>query len=170
MSATFKLNLDALQKSVNRISTNLPQYTKGVLADAQLVLLVRIQSLAPKKTGKYAKSWKLGKTTGNKTEVFTDEGKLYAILEFQGANPGIRTPKQAKAIRFETSSGEIVFTMKVDWPGFKAIPHVRPAMRRVMNIMMRDVMFANLDKASTMFVEASKPSKQKVQQFKSKKP
>ena len=150
MSTNSGIDFSPIIKEIDKIEKKIDQYVELVLFDGQKILLGEIQSKAPKKTGDYASSWKLGDISEDKAIVFTPLGKLYAILEFQGAKAGTRTPKNAKAIRFETADGTIVFTMKVKFPGFSAIPHVRPAMKKVIDLMP-EIMYSRLDELSKFF-------------------
>jgi len=168
MSVSFKINLKPVTVQLDKIPKNMKQYSDLVLKDAQKLLLVQIKSKAPRKSGDYAKSWRIGKITGNNAEVFTPMGKLYVILEFQGARPHKQRKGTGQGVFvFKVKDGTIVFTKTIDNPGFKANPHVRPALKKVINEMMKDVLFSHLDKVSTVFNQASKPSKRKVEKLKS---
>ena len=100
-----------------------------ILDESADVLLAEIRKTAPKKTGKYAKSWKKDNSTENSIQITTPMGNLYIILEFQGRRSG-RISARRNVLHFQVD-GQDVFAKFVDHPGFPPIPHVRPALKRV---------------------------------------
>ncbi len=71
-TVNFNIDLSPILKSITPIEKNIAKYNESALKDAQIILRNKIKKLAPKKSGKYAESWKLGKITGNRAEVFTN--------------------------------------------------------------------------------------------------
>lgn len=153
MSATISANFSDLIKitvELDRIPADFQKFQQNTLRDLQRLLLTNIQSKAPKNTGNYANSWKLGSITGNKAIVETPNGKLFIILEFQGRRPGRITPRTKQVLRFEDESGNEIFTMRVDHPGFPPIPHARPAMSETLQKAV-SIIFENLKKTYPIF-------------------
>lgn len=104
----------------------------SLLEKTQKALLENIQRLAPRNTGDYASSWKLGPIKDGKATITTDQGKLFLILE-RGAQPQKRSRKPPqKPYVFKGKNGETIFTFKINWPGFDAIPHAGPALKLTM--------------------------------------
>jgi len=167
---SFKLNFEPVFKDLNNMANvNQDKFQKAVLSDAQDILLNFIQKLAPRKTGKYAKSWRKGKITENTAQVITDQGDLYVLLEFTGAPPQLRTRSKGQGpYVFQAEDGSTVFTMKINWPGFDKIPHVRPAMRKL-EANLNAIVAANLSILSPIFNKVSQQNKPKIEQLKSKK-
>jgi len=124
-----KTNFSEITKKFDIIQRNYEDTKQLILAKAQELLLENIRRLAPRNTGAYAESWKKGEITENTATIETNQGKLYIILEFKGAAAGLRTPNTKKVMVFQGNSGNTVFTMKVNWPGFYKIPHAGPAMK-----------------------------------------
>ncbi len=58
--------------------------------------------------------------------------------------------------------------MKVNYPGFEAIPHVRPAMRRLKK-NFKLILSANMVKFSKLFTVVSNQAKPKVEKLKTEK-
>ena len=93
-----------------------------------------VKRLAPKQTGKYAKSIKVGETSINRnkvaTEVYTDatvissKGKEYNLgfLLETGTSPHLIEPVYAKVLHFKID-GEDIFATRVNHPGTVAQPH-----------------------------------------------
>lgn len=144
------------------------KYGNKVMADVQDIMIGEIRTRSPKKTGRYARSWKAGNKDSKIAEVITDQGRLFAILEFQGSRGATITPKNAKALRFELPDGTVLFRMKANPKGFEPIPHVRPAMRRILKLMP-DIMAAHMDEISKMFAADAKKSKGRVSATKQRK-
>jgi len=125
-----KIDVKPIVKKLDSFIADYPNVKKRILIKAQEALLNHIKRLAPRNTGSYADSWKKGNVTENTATIVTDQGLLYAILEFTGAPPQKRRRKPPeKPYRFKAKSGEIVFTYKIDWPGFDKIPHAAEAMK-----------------------------------------
>ena len=134
------------------------QYLAKTLRDLQTLYLDLIKGYAPRDTGAYGDSWRRGEIKGNVAYIRSPMGKLYKILEFTGANPGIRKPRKARALRF-TIDGVVIYAMSVYFPGFLKIPHVRPAKREFMR-HARLIMYANLDTYSTRLFDVKRAKQQ----------
>lgn len=71
----------------------------------------------------------------NSGEVFQREDGVWVIrytadhsvVVEEGSDPHIIEPNDADALRFETDSGEVVYTMRVRHPGTEAQPYLGPA-------------------------------------------
>lgn len=94
-----------------------------------------VKELAPKDTGKYAESIKVGETTINRntisTEVYTDmqvvskrDGDKYNLgfLLETGTSPHLIVPVDAQYLHFQID-GKDIFTKMVYHPGMVAQPH-----------------------------------------------
>lgn len=165
----FSFNLKPIKRELTNLSgTNKEKFNRAVLIDSQDILLNYIKQLAPKKSGKYAKSWKKGMIRKNIADVTTTSGDLFEILEFTGADPQTRVRSAGqKPYVFKDENGITVFTFKINWPGFDNIPHVRPAMRK----LEKDfpvILAANISKFSVLFNKTSNANKSKVKQLKKK--
>lgn len=157
-----KINLGAIEKELDSMDSNFIKYQEAVLKDLQDIFIKNVEKKAPKKTGKYSKSWKAGPINGNKATIYTPFGMLYAMLEWTGRSPGRIS---GKLMVFEAETGETVFTMKIDHPGFDPVPHVRPALKKTM-AECSPVLFAHLDKLSRMFDKVAKQNKTKAENLK----
>jgi len=123
------VDISKINKYFKNIENNYDNIKKSILEKAQKALLNNIQRLAPRNTGAYANSWKLEPITEEGASIITPMGNLFIILEFTGAAPQKRRRKPPeKPYVFKAKSGKTVFTFKVDWPGFKKIPHAQPAL------------------------------------------
>ncbi len=124
-----KIEFTKIQKYFKNIEDKYDDIKKNILEKSQKSLLNNIQRLAPRNTGEYANSWKLGPIDAESASIITPMGQLFIILEFTGAAPQKRQRKPPeKPYVFKAKSGETVFTFKVDWPGFDKIPHAKPAL------------------------------------------
>lgn len=127
------IDFSKIEKYFENMEINYPKFKGFVLERAQKLLLDNIQRLAPRNTGEYANSWKLGPIEDNNASIITPMGELFLILEFTGAAPQKRRRKPPeKPYVFKDKSGNTVFTFKVDWPGFDKIPHAQPALELTM--------------------------------------
>ena len=111
--------------AVNELPRNYGKFAKKVLKELQDIFIKEIRKKAPRNTGDYANSWKAGTVSDIKATIQTPKGKLFMILEFQGRKPG---RIEGDPLAFVVN-GEEVFVTFVNHPGFKEIPHARPAMR-----------------------------------------
>jgi len=119
-------NIDAYFKNIESQFKNVKE---TILIQSQKLLLENLQRLAPRNSGDYANSWKLGEITEDTASIITPMGNLFIILEFTGS-PGheIKANKK-KSLKFVTKSGDTVFVVRVkDNKGFSKIPHAQPAL------------------------------------------
>ena len=94
-------------------------------------LLAEIRRRAPKDTGEYAKSWHIEERRDG-FYVVTDDSTLYDILEYTGSVPHDIYPRYASVLHWiDRDTGQDRYAAHVRHPGFKPIPHVRPALRAV---------------------------------------
>ena len=168
MSARLILKFDRLYKELDNLGgINKEKFIRSVLTDAQVILLNYVQQLAPKKTGSYAESWKKDNIRGNKASISTKQKQLFVILEYTGVEPHLRV-RSDKPYVFQVESGETVFTFRINHPGWKNIPHVRPALARLRK-EFRTIIGANMTRYSMMFDMSSRPFKSKVENLKKTK-
>ena len=168
MSARLILKIDPIFKELkNMEGVNKEKFTRSVLTDAQDILLTFVQQLAPKRSGRYAESWKKDNIRGNKASISTKQKQLFVILEYTGVEPHLRV-RSDKPYVFQVESGETVFTFRVNFPGFKNIPHVRPAMARLRK-HFQTIIAGNLNKYSMMFQASSTQHRSKIQNLKKTK-
>ena len=109
------------------------------LKQHQGLLLMEVKKRAPVDTGAYKKSWKKGKITRQSAHVETPKKKLYKMLEFTGAKPHKIRARRVKYLHWVDKSGKDVFRKEVNHPGFNAIPHARPAARKVSEMTAKAV-------------------------------
>ena len=128
MPITFKnKSLDKLVEKLTFTDDEIKNLTKDIL----IALATRLQSLieekSPKKSGKYAKEWKVNDVQDNKITVSNPDGKLFTILEFTGKRQTHIEAAPGKVLHF-VINGQDIF-VKFSNPGaFDPIPHVRPAL------------------------------------------
>lgn len=134
-------------KSTDRITEYLIDFEKRFKAAKKRILkriaeslLTEIKKRAPKDTGDYAKSWKITKIDGDEAVISTDQGKLYVILEFTGAQPHRIRPRDPDGVLVFEVNGKKVFTKYADHPGQPTQPHVRPAIKKINNLVPQIIM------------------------------
>lgn len=147
-AASFKME-ERIKVAIDEVPKNKAQFINDTLKELVKLLMKNIREAAPRDTGDYARSWKLGPITGNKATVETPKGELFTILEFQGRRAGRIDKKTASVLAFKWR-GQDVFFKFVMHPGFKEIPHVRPAIRKTMKEANR-IIFKNLAKNMRIF-------------------
>ena len=120
--------------SLERFSERFIQNVIEAQKETAEIICDDVKRLAPKQTGKYAKSIKVGETSINRnkvaTEVYTDatvissKGKEYNLgfLLETGTNPHLIVPVDAKYLHFQID-GKDIFTKMVYHPGMVAQPH-----------------------------------------------
>ena len=136
---------DKLQVNLTRMS-KLPQ--EGITKIVQLMaseFLATLTVLAPKQTGRYINSWRVKENsanrvivgpvgmlppretvTGGQTEPIA-ASRLARMLEFTGSPAHTIEPRVADNLVY-SQNGEIRVRRKVNHPGFRPIPHIRPAL------------------------------------------
>lgn len=126
---SLKIETKLVINIFDKIADNIVPIRQAVLEQAQTTLLKHIKRLAPRNTGSYADSWKKGTINEGSATIITDQGNLYILLEFTGADPWKRQRKPPeKPFVFTAKDGSTVFTFKINHPGFAKIPHAQPAM------------------------------------------
>ena len=128
----YTIGFDEAIAEIKRLVNDEPNFKREFLQKLADMLLFRIQSFAPRKTGKYAASWKIVEVTDTKAEVSTDMPDLYLILELGTKGHKI---KGKPILRFELPNGQVVIARFVRHPGTEPRPHVRIAF----NDTMRDI-------------------------------
>lgn len=88
------------------------------------------QGLAPHDTGTLAASIK-AKRVGFGWEVIADTP--YSLAVHEGTRPHVIEPKHAKALRFPSKGGTIVYAKRVNHPGTKANPFLTTALESVIH-------------------------------------
>ncbi len=126
-----KIDLTIPLKQTENLNKDMADAISRTLDELAEVLLKEIRRTAPRKTGKYAKSWKKGRKDKNSIAIETNEHLLYLILEFTGRRPGRIFGNPVLVFEID---GQKIFAKSVMHPGFKAMPHVRPAVRKVMQM------------------------------------
>jgi len=121
-------NYRQIDTELAKLISKTPQVSAKALPELGEKLRARIAQFAPRNTGEYASSWKVGPLIGNKITVETPQGFLYIILEFQGRLKG---RIEGDPLHF-VINGVNVFVSYVDHPGFPPMPHARPALRDTM--------------------------------------
>ena len=133
-------------KNINKLSKDLKKFDNKLikeLIEAQQetakVICDDVKELAPKKTGKYVESIKVGQTEVNgmqiETPVYTDavvissKGIKYNLgyLLETGTSPHIIEPVFAKVLHFQIN-GEDIFAKRVHHPGTVARPYFATAL------------------------------------------
>jgi len=123
-----KTDFREIEAYFENLAGNYVSTKKTILKKFQKILLVSMRRVAPRKSGDYADSWKLGPITDDSASIITSMGDLFILLE-KGAGPQKRSRKPPqKPYVFKGKDGKTVFTFKVDWPGFAAIPHAQIAL------------------------------------------
>lgn len=155
---TGKIDISQIKFEVKKLPVDIGKAKTDALQEIGQILLQNIKSRAPKNTGKYANSWTLQSSTENNIKLTTPYGKLYVILEFKGRSPGIIKPR-GNALVFEFG-GQTIFTKIVNHPGFKPIPHTRPALKEVMQIAPK-IIYKHFGKRVKILKKATKPYQHK---------
>lgn len=155
-----KFDVGPIIRNLDGMNKNFEKYQTAVLRDLQLSLIKNIRKKAPRKTGKYADSWKAGAINGDTAIIETPFGMLYAILEWSGARASLRKGKLM--VWEDETTGETVFAMKVNHPGIDKVPHVRPALKQTM-AEAKPIMYAHLDILSSIYNEIARANKAKAE-------
>ena len=103
------------------------QTKQSAIAQLKKEMLIELQRVCPKDTGKYSKSWKIKRATKYTFSFATNQKKLFNILEYTGSRPHIIRAVKAQYLHWvDKATGKDMFRKSVKHPGFKARPHVRP--------------------------------------------
>ncbi len=128
-SFSMKINgLDSLMKSTNNVSGNM----KSLFRQAMVKATTKVQNEAKavktgrfkNQTGNLRRSIQKQVTSPYRGIVYTDE-KYGEYVEF-GTRPRTIYPKNGKFLAFKVN-GKMVFARKVNHPGSKPYPFMRPA-------------------------------------------
>ncbi len=128
MTIGAKFNLDIVINQTKGLAKDFEAAISRSLDALADELLKEIKRTAPRKTGDYAKSWRKGRKTKNSIQLETPKQMLYLILEFTGRRPGRIYGNPTLVFEID---GKKIFARSVMHPGFKAIPHIRPALRKI---------------------------------------
>ncbi len=128
MTIAAKIDLDFVLRQTKNLSQDMDDAISRSLDALADALLKEIKRTAPRKTGDYAKSWRKGRKTKNSIQIETPKQMLYLILEFTGRRPGRIYGNPTLVFEID---GKKIFARSVMHPGFKAIPHIRPALRKI---------------------------------------
>ena len=124
---TTKHNLHGIGTQIEKLHADLT--TKATLNQGNKILLEEIKKRAPKKSGKYKKSWRIATSSRNYLRVVTSQRKLYQWLEFTGTKSHIIRARRAKMLHWKDEQGNDRFAKQVNHPGTQPKPHARPAVR-----------------------------------------
>lgn len=115
-----------LLPNIRKLIDSNPDIQVKFIDKIEETFLFRLRQFAPKKTGKYSRSWTTLEKDFNHIKFGTSMPDLYVILEF-GVGPFEITPNTKQVLRFVDSAGNVVYTMHVNHPGIKPRPHGRTA-------------------------------------------
>ena len=132
-------SIDELTYKIDKMNKNIVNCIVKAQRESAEEIRNDVKTLAPKKTGKYAESIKVGETEVHRntirTPIYTDakvisssnkEYNLGYLLE-TGTSPHLIEPVFAKVLHFEIN-GEDIFARRVNHPGTIAQPHFKPAL------------------------------------------
>ena len=144
-----KINFKQVENAINQTErANTDRFLSSALDAMGNHLINLIRMRAPQNTGDYAKSWRLKHVSTDTRKVTSPMGDLYIILEFRGAKrheilAGILSGKSSKkALHYTDEHGVEHFYVRIDHPGFKNTPHVRPAVQQLKRDMPTIVLAA----------------------------
>jgi len=126
----FEVKLDFTKVKTELKTLKARKVEKEIKDAAADKMLKHIHSKAPKKTGKFISSFKRRNTkTGVNLE--TKYADLFEWLEFTGTQAHVIRPVKAQVLHWlDPDTGEDVFRMKVNHPGFKHKPFARPGLAK----------------------------------------
>lgn len=124
--------LDELTNALGKVDTTIKkEMYKGMVASTTLVQN-EARAVRPgrfkNQTGNLRRSILKGKVRWDYGEVGTNE-KYAAPVEF-GTRPHTIYPKNRRFLAFKSKSGGMIFARKVNHPGSKPYPFMRPAFER----------------------------------------
>lgn len=126
-SIQFK-NWDQVHISLREFQINNKAFTNDVLFNFANYLITEIQRRAPRRTGSYARSWRIRNQTATTITVRSSAPPwLFIVLEF-GTRGHLIVPRTTRVLRF-TQGSEVIFATSANHPGTRPFPHVRPALR-----------------------------------------
>lgn len=128
-------NIEQLELKLKSINDKIINNLIEAQRETAKVICDDVKTLAPKQTGKYAESIKVGDTEFNNnvitTEIYTDatvsakgNGNSYNLgyLLETGTSPHLIEPVDASVLHFQIN-GEDIFAKRVNHPGTVAQPH-----------------------------------------------
>ncbi len=124
--------MDDIQKTTRMLrnkAEGAPDQAKKVMLAVAEGLQRDIQERAPKKTGAMAASIKVEFSDPMTVKV---TGNAVAGYQEYGTKPHVILPKNKPYLVFKTKDGRIIRTKKVNHPGTKPQPFIRPAVNEVM--------------------------------------
>jgi hypothetical protein len=129
MNVKIEKKSDTLPDFIKKIVEESPKMKTDLLIRIANTFLESIRFTAPRDTGEYANSWRIGKIDENSVTISTPHGDLAIYLEY-GTAPHPIFPKRKKTLHWVDGSGDH-FALYVRHPGFPAKPHIRPSMNVV---------------------------------------
>ena len=127
----FKSNtIKDIAKKLELTDNDIDEMSDDILTALGGRLLQLIQKKAPKKSGKYADSWKLGDVNNNIITVSSPDGKLFTILEFTGKRKTHIEAEPGKVLHFVIDGKDIFVKFSNPGPS-DAQPHVVPSLEEL---------------------------------------
>lgn len=128
----IKINgLDELVAAASKAGGDLPQ--KMLNAMAASVILIQTDAASVQagrfknQTGNLRRSIHKTVESANRGLVFVESTAPYGQSVEFGSKPHVIYPKRGKSLAFKTADGKMVFAKKVNHPGSKSYPYMRPA-------------------------------------------
>jgi HK97 gp10 family phage protein len=133
MAAVASADISRLAEALQRASKESGVTTQQVLIQSANQILAEMEVLVPVKTGKLRGSLGI-RVEADKVIIGPDANvaPYGGYVEF-GTQPHVIRPKKPDGVLVFTIGGKKVFTTKVNHPGTKAQPFVRPAFERWMD-------------------------------------
>jgi HK97 gp10 family phage protein len=132
----FADDLDEFADRMQEFRARIPEAVDTALRRTARQVRQDTSDNAPKDTNRLAESYHMEKLGEGKYSVGTDV-EYAKPVEF-GSEPHIIAPDTAEALKF-TVDGETVYTSKVNHPGTRAQPYLRPAVREHSNYLTRQL-------------------------------
>lgn len=122
-------DIDKTTQMLKKKAEGAPEQAHKILLAVAEELQRDIQERAPKKTGAMADSIKVEFSDPMTVKV---TGSAVAGYQEFGTRPHVILPKNKPYLVFKTKDGKIIRTKKVNHPGTKPQPFIRPAVNEVM--------------------------------------
>ena len=122
-------DIDKTTQMLKKKAEGAPEQAHKILLAVAEGLQRDIQERAPKKTGAMADSIKVEFSDPMTVKV---TGSAVAGYQEFGTRPHVILPKNKPYLVFKTKDGKIIRTKKVNHPGTKPQPFIRPAVNEVM--------------------------------------
>lgn len=120
--------LDKTTEMLRRKAEGAPERAHQILKAVAEGMQLEMQERAPKKTGKMARSIRVEFT--DPMTVSVTASVIAKYVEY-GTKPHVIRPVRAEYLVFKSKSGQWVRTKKVNHPGTKAQPFIRPVVNEV---------------------------------------